>query len=154
MHPLSPLEYNFNPRLREGGDFNPYTKLMHFSKFQSTPPRGRRLGTAFENDTESAISIHASAREATDGAAAPPISNKISIHASAREATVHWNSNSATIGFQSTPPRGRRPQHRVVHLAANHFNPRLREGGDQPPALLPPQISPFQSTPPRGRRLH
>ena len=31
MHPLSPLEYNFNPRLREGGDhvitFNVYTPI-------------------------------------------------------------------------------------------------------------------------------
>ncbi len=32
----------------------------------------------------------------------------VSIHASAREATWATVGNEATVGFQSTPPRGRR----------------------------------------------
>ena len=41
MHPLSPLEYNFNPRLREGGDQYLYFTLQHFPNFN---PRLREGG--------------------------------------------------------------------------------------------------------------
>jgi len=38
----------------------------------------------------------------------------------------------ATAGFQSTPPRGRRPSGGRAAGAHGRFNPRLREGGDTP----------------------
>ena len=55
----------------------------------------------------------------------------ISIHASAREATI----------FRCPTP------------GHNHFNPRLREGGDCLVAPVQVIFVLFQSTPPRGRRL-
>ena len=79
-------ESNFNPRLREGGDEEP-------------------SGDAQEN-TE--ISIHASAKEATD---------------------FEYFVGDA-IEFQSTPPRRRRHWCLTVPQANKNFNPRLREGGD------------------------
>ena len=77
---------------------------------------------------------------------------EISIHASAREATSHIQYDSDMMAFQSTPPRGRRPQktrssiiwrtfqstpprgrrlgfEAITNFLYN-FNPRLREGGD------------------------
>ncbi len=100
-----------------------------------------------------AISIHASAREATDPsdnqkpehvyfnprlrkggdviASAVCVILEISIHASAREATPGQATLPAPgLGFQSTPPRGRRPIRTVRDLISELF----------------------QSTPPRGRR--
>ena len=97
----------------------------------------------------------------------------VSIHASAREATKLLQDYNSKYSFQSTPPRGRRPPHRLRSHHFLRFNPRLREGGDEsPPTSLQvccvsihasareatPNTSPlkflrsFQSTPPRGRR--
>ncbi len=56
---------HFNPRLREGGDITDFLTSSHLSRFQSTPPRGRRHDIKSANDYMDAISIHASAREAT-----------------------------------------------------------------------------------------
>ena len=77
---------DFNPRLREGGDWDCTDKVLagiisiHASareatcsradftgscRFQSTPPRGRRQPSRFFFHHKCQISIHASAREAT-----------------------------------------------------------------------------------------
>ena len=121
----------FNPRLREGGDVQPITpfqnievsihasareatsnsscRLISESKFQSTPPRGRRLPTMANKMVNRSVSIHASAREATGQTPSFPapvrcfnprlreggdhsqnlllFHSTVSIHASAREAT-------------------------------------------------------------------
>ena len=76
------------------------------------------------------VSIHASAREATDKDQSNRKSERVSIHASAREATIKSLSLVWICKFQSTPPRGRR--HSVSESNGSHacFNPRLREGGD------------------------
>ena len=77
-------------------------------RFQSTTPLGRRhfFGNIVVFDIP--ISIHASARKATTDLRASCNDIRISIHASAREATI----------FRCPTP------------GHNHFNPRLREGGD------------------------
>ena len=56
--------------------------------------------------------------------------------------------------FQSTPPRGGRPQVRLPDRGFEGFNPRPRAGGDQlrPPRFVGRPL--FQSTPPRGGRRH
>ena len=81
----------------------------------------------------------------------------------------------AAVGaFQSTPPRGRRPDTYTYYVVLPGFNPRLRVGGDKCVKFLPPATKGFnprlrvggdlaagadhapdlfQSTPPRGRRL-
>ena len=57
-------------------------------QFQSTPPHGRRQHRAGAVCRGERVSIHASAREATQVEEAVATFNKVSIHASAREATV------------------------------------------------------------------
>ena len=99
------------------------------------------------------VSIHASAREATDGGDLISLYQLVSIHASAREATcllefaggllwvsIHASAREATIF--DTPPR--LPAGVSIHASAREatlgpgpglsgrtsFNPRLRTGGD------------------------
>ena len=62
---IQTLQRNFNPRLREGGDQNQTRLPRRISIFQSTPPRRRRPQTASCIRVTQAISIHASAKEAT-----------------------------------------------------------------------------------------
>ena len=124
---------------------------MQSSRFQSTPPRRRRPGCVFFNSLLQ-ISIHASAKEATSDEELYEVFDIISIHASAKEATVTVNDGLLLQKFQSTPPRRRRqcdpphydmdtvfqstpPRRRRLHTwdghsLLQHFNPRLREGGD------------------------
>ena len=98
----------------------------------------------------------------------------ISIHASAKEATQTKSAATTAAKFQSTPPRRRRPPQQMqqqsnpdisIHASAKeatrlqllklrnlyYFNPRLREGGDGM-LMCNPYYGLFQSTPPRRRR--
>ncbi len=77
-----------------------------------------------------AVSIHASAREATPRRIDSRHPQAVSIHASAREAT--WKTRSI--------------------CCTGSFNPRLREGGDLLKTMDAQICYQFQSTPPRGRR--
>ena len=99
--------------------------------FQSTPPRRRRPVAQAEADRDS-ISIHASAKEATNIALLADLMGHISIHASAKEATAITMAKAKSDIFQSTPPRRRRPLWGGV-------------------ATHPKR---FQSTPPRRRRRY
>ena len=78
--------YDFNPRFREGSDSN----------------------TVIKTDLGVTISIHASAKEATE-------SNY---------------SAALPVLFQSTLPRRKRPCLRSWPAASGNFNPRFREGSD------------------------
>ena len=120
--------------------------------FQSTPPHGRRHPVVRHIADVAAVSIHASAREATRDrvgrverrrvsihASAREatgqrrrvgVAGDVSIHASAREATFCWAASMSDIGFQSTPPHGRRLPTRRSPPQRSSFNPRLRTGGD------------------------
>ena len=121
----------FNPRLRTGGDRTricPGWRIHTFqstpphgrrrrwapcpaapNKFQSTPPHGRRrVGFGIRTGGRK-VSIHASAREATDAAVLVECEGDVSIHASAREATLpSVFPLLEPFLFQSTPPHGRR----------------------------------------------
>ena len=127
----------FNPRPRAGSDAATGAVRRRGSvavpppnPFQSTPPRGKR--------------------QWTDGLAIHPFGRPcgvVSIHAPAREATraVEFQSTptagdsldqgASLIGFQSTPPRGKRQQRSMAEITPT------------------PAASAFQSTPPRGKRL-
>ena len=164
----------FNPRLRTGGDLHKghvarqtqvsihasareatYARplLFNVSKFQSTPPHGRRPSTrrwtgsmlwfqstpphgrrhpeAVETALTESVSIHASAREATPAPAEESPTEPVSIHASAREATpLEKLVKVRKVRFQSTPPHGRRPWTSAGSRELASFNPRLRTGGD------------------------
>ena len=81
------------------------------------------------------ISIHASAKEATNVATAKGSNTDISIHASAKEATSRPYKNVRSR--QHFNPRLREGGDALKlqpPLVAMNFNPRLREGGD--PLLL------------------
>ena len=125
------LFHDFNPRLREGGDMSKLLGKGTFDKFQSTPPRGRRLKGTGKAGFKRAFQ------------STPPRGRRryawnycrdarfISIHASAREATLlTFSASASSLRFQSTPPRGRR---------------RYKYGFSTATRV-------FQSTPPRGRR--
>ena len=57
--------WRFNPRLRTGGDLALVAAYLWLIKFQSAPPHGRRLQPAEQAIDPPAVSIRASAREAT-----------------------------------------------------------------------------------------
>ena len=98
-------------RLRAGGDAMAYTYTVGiWTQFQSTPPRGRRPARLDDKARPPHVSIHASAREATKRRMIHLQFCQVSIHASAREATVALIRYCGPCGFQSTPPRGRRPR--------------------------------------------
>jgi len=99
----------FNPRTREGCDKLPVEFLRDLGLFQSTHPRGVRLGDRVKFEGHTYVSIHAPARGATADAAAFFDKSYVSIHAPARGATsiyqIRWPYSSS-------------------------FNPRTREGCD------------------------
>ena len=77
----------FNPRLREGGDKEYHRNNGGKKNFN---PRLREGGDGIQRHNrleESKISIHASAKEATEDIDNVPKNTMISIHASAKEAT-------------------------------------------------------------------
>ena len=170
-----PAPASFNPRLHAGGDSRVSLCRIATSMFQSAPPRGRRpaiLPSAnrrvsfnprlhaggdvdkppFRNNP--LVSIRASTREATRLRHDASDPEGVSIRASTREATGRARrSRRRHAGFQSAPPRGRRPPRRrspcpasVVSIRASTreatggnglrafpvrgFNPRLHAGGD------------------------
>ena len=145
-------------------------------RFQSTPPRRRRLAKYCDLHIKSfRISIHASAKEATTSGTTGVYYNKhfnprlreggdkygssliicvriISIHASAKEATGIFTKLHERLKFQSTPPRRRRQQSTENRKEAQEFQstpPRRRRH-----CLREYYYSgrEFQSTPPRRRR--
>ena len=98
----------FNPRLREGGDLVLWLPALCF-----------------------AISIHASAREATEG---------------------DWFTTSNVLEFQSTPPRGRRPGVSERNCNKQRFQSTPPRGRRHLAIKMLVYLWRFQSTPPRGRR--
>ena len=104
----------FNPRLREGGDSNLLLTHHLMYKFQSTPPRRRRLSGVSMAYCSSMISIHASEKEATSYhyhrfgcfrfQSTPP----------RRRRQTDRGNGQRIRQFQSTPPRRRRLQHIVI----------------------------------------
>ena len=101
----------FNPRLHAGGDLIvDVSANARAPKFQSAPPRGRRLRSACGVARGLRVSIRASTREATwmfsrgfwrcaVFQSAPPRGRRRGVDAETVEGLV----------FQSAPPRGRRP---------------------------------------------
>ena len=163
----------FNPRPRAGGDIMP-AAFSQSRAFQSTPPRGGRLGREFAFPLL-AVSIHAPARGATRAVERGAVIQKVSIHAPARGATFSSGPRWLSCGFNPRPRAGgdaRLPTHRTglcivsIHAPARgatanssctttpqSFNPRPRAGGDTGTTVTVKLVA-FQSTPPRGGRPH
>ncbi len=100
--------------------------------FQSTLPRGERLGIYFAIKYLYEVSIHAPARGATKGRGRLDVwIESVSIHAPARGATLVL---------------------RLLAIRHSGFNPRSREGSDTLNTRRSSIYSWFQSTLPRGER--
>ena len=100
-----------------------------------------------------AISIHASAKEATLVSQTSQQFALISIHASAKEATRGGWLHNLQCRFQSTPPRRRRRQtsrNRLRLYCTFQSTPPRRRRQRVPPQQR--RQKKFQSTPPRRRR--
>ena len=122
----------FNPRLREGGDLSKDNLHLHHSLlFQSTPPRRRRLPLVGAYEYLAMISIHASAKEATQRKSQTSRRNYFNPRLREGGDRLHTNIFAGINEFQSTPPRRRRLGAKSLKAAKTfNFNPRLREGGD------------------------
>ena len=123
------MDWNFNPRTREGCDVTSSNAEIARRLFQSTHPRGVRLDSQNKGRRRQGISIHAPARGATPTC----------------------RTTMTGIRFQSTHPRGvRRP---ILYKTRRYqnFNPRTREGCD-PVQYYRTEGKRFQSTHPRGVR--
>ena len=127
-------------------------------------------------DQNRRISIHASAREATqniaDTNADPQFQSTLprgkrpkdgpqrrqrlssSIHASAREATIVVMMRFAIlVDFNPRFREGSDYQPLLPYQSSAYFNPRFREGSDSRAVLYGSTVLTFQSTLPRGKRL-
>src|SRR5208337_4316178 len=101
--------------------------------FQSTRPRGARQTHPRPEILLDDVSIHAPARGATPSCTRMKSSILVSIHAPARGATWRILVITRITAFQSTRPRGARPEWRVEQCEYQCFNPRARAGRDSLP---------------------
>src|SRR6185295_15459932 len=172
---LPPGASSFNPRPRAGGDGRLCAESTNVCRFQSTPPRGRRLLLRLQASARVVVSIHAPAREATissislrlapQGFNPRPRAGGDAGLTAARPSSDSFNPRpraggdgaargaSAPAGcFNPRPRAGGDRFHSSVFTLTWSFNPRPRAGGD--PMDLDPSAGErwFQSTPPRGRR--
>ena len=102
------------------------------SRFQSTLPRGERRPGAGNRVHDR--NFNPRSREGSDEKthSAFVVDDVISIHAPARGATVFCLFLVVIQRFQSTLPRGERPAEMAEIVWWLYFNPRSREGSDQP----------------------
>ena len=105
------------------------------ARFQSTRPRGARQGPDPPGDQHPAVSIHAPARGATRNEG-PYRGHPRGFNPRAREGR-DAKASEVALGkslFQSTRPRGARPGIAAgrAGLTRRRFNPRAREGRDSP----------------------
>ena len=122
---------HFNPRSREGSDQERAFKFAAIKISIHAPARG---ATTWNEALTylGIISIHAPARGATMQEAAMRRRRAISIHAPARGATaMPRGASTYSSRFQSTLPRGERPDRHPQDGQSQHFNPRSREGSDR-----------------------
>ena len=140
----------FNPRARVGRDARCSCNPTAGMSFQSTRPRGARHD-APAIGAEIFVSIHAPAWGATCRGrygrrgwgfnprarvgrdvwpAGLPSARWVSIHAPAWGATPVTGIGAYAFAFQSTRPRGARPQALSVYKDVDSFNPRARVGRD------------------------
>ncbi len=170
---------SFNPRARAGRDLIARRSRHPLGLFQSTRPRGARLGLhVVVPDFNLLVSIHAPARGATQPMDFFPRCAEVSIHAPARGATrgmarvlprrlvsIHAPARGATrdqtladitgTTFQSTRPRGARhvPGPRLRRAAVVSIHAPAR-GATRYPTARRRGPGGFQSTRPRGARHH
>ena len=132
----APVWRRFNPRTREGCDPGSNKNKGGAEMFQSTHPRGVRLGTTYQTFARKLFqSTHPRGVRLPQGDTIPDTVD-VSIHAPARGATVHNDGIlKAEFLFQSTHPRGVQPDAASASGSLHAFqstHPRgVRPGGRQ-----------------------
>ena len=121
----------FNPRSREGSDIGIGWIWTEYIQFQSTLPRGERL-IAFTTYAVM-IDFNPRSREGSDPGSRCKAWQHRYFNPRSREGSDVESvaASAAVVIFQSTLPRGERPQ--LPHLqrySIRNFNPRSREGSD------------------------
>ena len=149
---MSALSSYFNPRSHEGSDLWRSWCSLAMRLFQSTLPRGERLGEIGKKDKTQVFqstlprgerqqqdqchsrncNFNPRSHEGSDLAhALSGCEVDISIHAPTRGATyTRKNVSLSTRLFQSSLPRGERPQTALAGIPTTYFNPRSHEGSD------------------------
>ena len=121
---------DFNPRSREGSDFQHAAFCKRKRNFN---PRSREGSDMITEDSwmTGQISIHAPAKGATKKVKSKKYGNYISIHAPAKGATLATKRCTCELAiFQSTLPRRERQIKAKISKTSKDFNPRSREGSD------------------------
>ena len=148
---MTDLNFNFNPRSREGSDRTAFLKDCTKYDFN---PRSREGSDWMWSIVMVVyiISIRAPARGATIRQSLHPYSFPISIRAPARGATLHTYGPDSVHRFQSALPRGERRKNNTNRCYETNFNPRSREGSDISMSGFEYEVVGFQSALPRGER--
>ena len=123
----------FNPRAREGRDSSTMWTRPRASMFQSTRPRGARLKD-HKDVTPRRRSFNPRAREGRDCNVHNELGIlRVSIHAPARGATdeASYIRPAASVSIHA-PARGATPSAASRSARDTCFNPRAREGRDNP----------------------
>ncbi len=103
---------------------------MICNEFQSTRPRGARPLNPFCQRIALCVSIHAPTWGATVKSRICRKCFRVSIHAPTWGATVNKACRAPCCRFQSTRPRGARPDPPARSSATRSFNPRAHVGRD------------------------
>ena len=124
------LNDNFNPRSRVGSDFSPRS-LYAYSRISIHAPAWGATILGQQNDKDRIISIHAPAWGATNSffIVLPPY-RYFNPRSRVGSDWCRYKTYPAPIQFQSTLPRGERPQDPIPQWLRPYFNPRSRVGSD------------------------
>ena len=132
---------SFNPRAREGRDPKPLPTKPPNSLFQSTRPRGARLGRVERVISGAEVSIHAPARGATRNSfLTTGCASCFNPRAREGRDLLTLCPLCLSSKFQSTRPRGARPAPDLSGIVCISFNPRAREGRDLANAAIGGQV--------------
>ena len=120
---------DFNPRSREGSDFNAQCCQHSGNNFNPRSREGSDSPYPLHHHF-SAISIHAPAKGATLFCAVSPLLDVFQSTLPRRERRDEKSRHESSYAFQSTLPRRERLSVGFFQLVLHNFNPRSREGSD------------------------
>ena len=143
---------SFNPRSHEGNDLT-QDKISSLTAVSIHVPTRGTTGRPQEGKILTAVSIHVPTRGTTRINIILPEGTNVSIHVPTRGTTLTNAKTGICQRFQSTFPRGERPNIVCNMVKIDSFNPRSHEGNDVSGCISWRLCIWFQSTFPRGERL-
>ena len=147
------MAVSFQSTRPRGARLYPYVEPDGRRRFQSTRPRGARLLGASRNYKEWVVSIHAPTRGAT-GISLPALHPATSFNPRAHAGRDPEPVDAVSVipEFQSTRPRGARPNGCPSSTLVNPFQSTRPRGARPAQQILADALTEFQSTRPRGAR--